>query len=109
MLCYITPVVVDSNKIKKERHTISCLVQLAIGTKRKVSYFISDCEFSLGGRNTKSNLNIQLLGSYDIIIIMDWLKRHKIVLDCYEKSLKYKDEKYTVRTVQGIQKPISVR
>jgi hypothetical protein len=40
---------------------------------------------------------------------MDWLERHKAVLDCYEKSLKYKDENDTVRTVQGIQKPVSVR
>ena len=40
---------------------------------------------------------------------MDWLERHKVVLDCYEKSLKYKDENDTVRTIQGIQKPVSVR
>jgi hypothetical protein len=31
------------------------------------------------------------------------------VLYCYEKSLKYKDENDTARTVQGIQKPVSVR
>jgi hypothetical protein len=30
-------------------------------------------------------------------------------LDCYEKSLTYKDENNIVRIVQGIQKPISVR
>ena len=40
---------------------------------------------------------------------MDWLERHKVVLDCYEKSLKYKDENNTIRTVKGIQKPISDR
>ena len=40
---------------------------------------------------------------------MDWLEMNKAVLDCYEKSLKYKDENDTLRTVQGIQKPISVR
>jgi hypothetical protein len=109
MLSYISLGVLDSNKLKKTRHAKYWLVQLATRTKRKVFDFIYDCEFSLGGQNTKTNLNILPLGSYDIIIIMDWLERHKIVLDCYEKSLKYKDEKYTVRTVQGIQKPISVR
>jgi hypothetical protein len=108
-LSYVSPGVVDSNKLKKVRHAKSWLVQLATRTKRKVTHFISDCEFSLGGQNTKINLNILLLGSYDIIIGMDWLERHKAVLDCYEKTLTYKDENDTVRTIQGIRKLVSVR
>jgi hypothetical protein len=40
---------------------------------------------------------------------MDWLERHKAVLDCYGKSLKYKDENDIARTTQGIQKLVSVR
>jgi hypothetical protein len=100
---------VESNKLKKIRHAKSWLVQLATGTKRKVVDFISDYEFNLGGQNIKTNLNIILLGYYDVIIRMDWLERHKAVLYCYEKSLKYKDENDTARTVQGIQKPVSVR
>ena len=86
-LSYVAPGVVDSNKLKKIRHEKSWLVQLAIGTKRKVIDFIFYCEFSLGGQNTKIELNILLLGSYDIIIGMDWLERHKSILHCYEKSL----------------------
>jgi hypothetical protein len=78
---------VDSNKIKKIRHTKSWLVQLAIGTKRKVVDFIFDYELSLGGQNIKTNLNILSLGYYDVINRMDWLERHKAVLCCYEKSL----------------------
>ena len=48
-LSYISPGVVDLNKLKKTRHAKSWLVQLAIGMKRKVIDFISDYEFSLGG------------------------------------------------------------
>jgi hypothetical protein len=70
-LSYVSPGVVDSNKLKKIRHAKYWLVQLATGTKRKVIDFISDCEFSLGGQNTKINMNILPLGSYDIIIGMD--------------------------------------
>jgi hypothetical protein len=55
-LSYITPDVVESNKIKKLKHTKSWLVQLAIGTKRKVVDFISDFEFSLDGRNIRTNI-----------------------------------------------------
>jgi hypothetical protein len=40
---------------------------------------------------------------------MEWIEKHKSILDCYENSLTYKDENNTVRTVQGIQKPVLVR
>jgi hypothetical protein len=40
---------------------------------------------------------------------MDWLEKHKSVLDFYTKTLNYKDGYDTTRTTQGIQKPVSVR
>ena len=40
---------------------------------------------------------------------MDWLERNKAIPYCYEKSHKYKDKNDIARTVQGIQKPVSVR
>jgi len=58
-------------------HGKSWLVQIAIGNKRKVVDFIYDYEFSLGGQNVSTNMNILLLGSYDVIIGMDWLENHK--------------------------------
>jgi hypothetical protein len=91
------------------KHSKSWLVQLATGTKRKVVDFIYDFEFSLDGQNIKKNLNILPLGSYDMIIRMDWLEKKKEVLDCYTKTLNYKEESDTTRTFQGIQKLISVR
>jgi hypothetical protein len=108
-LSYITPDVVESNKLKKLKHTKSWLVQLATGTKRKVVEFISNFEFNLDGQNIRTNLNILPLGSYDMIIRMDWLEQHKAVLDCYTKLLNYKDDFGTTRTTQGIPKPVSVR
>jgi hypothetical protein len=108
-LSYITPDVVESNKLKKQKHEKSWLVQLATCTKRKVVNFISDLEFSLDGQKIRTNLNILPLGSYDMIIGMDWLEQHKAVLDCYTKVLSYKDNLGTARTTQGIPKPVSVR
>jgi hypothetical protein len=55
------------------------------------------------------NMNILPLGYYDIIIGMDWLEKHKVVLNCYEKLFVYKDENNTVRTLQGIIKPVFIR
>jgi hypothetical protein len=109
ILNYITPGVVESNKLKKMKHAKSWLVQLATETKRKATNFIYDFEFSLDGQNIRTNLNILPLGSYDVIIGMDWLEKNKAILDCYTKTLKYKDDYDTTRTTQGIPKAISVR
>jgi len=46
---YITPSLVEENKLKREKHAKSGLVQLETGTKRKVTDFISDCELSIDG------------------------------------------------------------
>jgi hypothetical protein len=57
-LSYITPDVVELNKLKKQKHAKSWLVQLATRTKRKVVNFISDLEFSLDGQKIRTNMNI---------------------------------------------------
>ena len=36
--------------------------------------------------NTFAYLNIIPLGSYDVLIGMDWLDTHHVVLDCYNKT-----------------------
>jgi hypothetical protein len=86
-LSYITPSLVDSCKLEKVKHSKSWLVQLATGTKRKVIEFISDCKLEISSHDTKVNLNVLPLGSYDILIGMDWIEKHKVVLNCYEKYL----------------------
>jgi hypothetical protein len=108
-LSYITPNIVKSNKLKKLKHAKSWLVQPATGTKRKVVDFTFDFEFNLGGLKIRTNLNILPLGSYDMIIGMDWLEQHTTILDCYTKILSYKDDSDTVRIAQGITKPVSVK
>jgi predicted aspartyl protease len=108
-LSYITSDVVESNKLKKQKHAKSWLAQLATWTKRKVVNFISNLEISLDGQKIRTNLNILPLRSYDMIIGMDWLDKHKAVLDSYTKILSYKDNFGTIRTAQVIPKPVSVR
>jgi hypothetical protein len=59
--------------------------------------------------STQETLNILPLGSYDMLIGMDWLVSHKSKLDCYNKTLECEDEEGKKRTLQGIQNHISVR
>ena len=64
----------------------SWLVQLAIGTKRKVTSYVKGCEILMNDFNTHVDLNILPLGSYDMLIGMDWLEKHRVILNCVDKT-----------------------
>jgi hypothetical protein len=85
------------------------LVQLATGTKRKVVEVIEACPIEMNGLQTQEALNILPLGSYDVLLGMDWLASHKEKLNCYEKVLECEDDEGNARILQGIQKPVSIR
>ena len=53
--------------------------------------------------------NVLPLGSYDILIGMDWLEAHIVKLDCYNKNFECLDEEGKTRVVRAIPKVISVR
>jgi hypothetical protein len=47
----------------------------------------------LNGVNTNADLNIIPLGSYDILIGMDWLDKHHVVLYCNNNTFTCVDDK----------------
>ena len=59
----------------------------------------------MDGIFTYENLNILPLGSYDILIGMDWLEAHKVKLDCY-KRFECINEEGKPRVIRGIPKVI---
>jgi hypothetical protein len=63
----------------------------------------------MGEFPTQETLNILPLGSYDLLIGVDWLATHKDKLDCYHKTLECVSKYGNRITLQGIQKPVSVR
>jgi hypothetical protein len=67
------------------------------------------CQLMLGEFPTQVTLNVLPLGSYDLLISMDWLATHKAKLDCYYKTLECVSEEGKRITLQGIQKTVSVR
>ena len=60
---YITPIVVDICAFKKVKHRKSWLVQLATGTKRKVSEVLEKCPLVMDGLVTCVDMNVIPLGS----------------------------------------------
>jgi hypothetical protein len=106
---YVDPRVVESLHLTKRKHEKSWLVQLATGTKRKVTELVKSCSVDMKGMSTKAELNILPLGSYDCLIGMDWLDQHHALLDCRNKRFTCLDEEGNQVTVQGIPRVVAVR
>jgi hypothetical protein len=74
-------------------------VQLATGARRKVNEMVKSCLIDMNGLNTREDLNILPLGSYDCLIGMDWLDPHHALLDCHNKAFTCLDEEGNQRRV----------
>ena len=85
------------------------LVQLATRTKRKVTSFISSCEVHMQDLITKVSLNVLPLGSYNVLIGMDSVEKHKAVLNCFENTFNCIDENGESKMVRGIPKKVLTR
>ena len=55
------------------------------------------------------NVNIFPLGSYDLLIGMDWLEKHKFVLNCFDKTFTCTDNNWNNIKVKGIPKKVTIR
>jgi hypothetical protein len=106
---YIDPKIVDRLQLEKSKLGKASLVQLATRTKRRIHDMVKSCSISLNDMNTSIDLNIIPLGSYDILIEMDWLDNHHVVLDCHNKTFICLDGNGKQSTVKGIPRPISIR
>jgi hypothetical protein len=96
---YIDPNMVESLHLPRNKNGKSWLVQLATGDKRKVNEMVKSCLMDMNGLNTRANLNILPLGSYDYLIGMDWLDQHHAMLDYHNKEFTCLDEEGSLRKV----------
>jgi hypothetical protein len=53
---------------------------------------VKDYPLDMNGISTIANLNITPLGSYDVLIGMDWLDVHHVVLYFHNKTFTFLDE-----------------
>lgn len=106
---YIDPNLVERLHLEKCKHEHSWTVQLATGIRRKVSELVSNCPLDLNGLKTVSNLNILPLGSYHVLIGMDWLEPHRVVLDYFGNTITCLTDKEQQVEVKGIPRPVSLR
>ena len=63
----------------------------------------------MNGLKALAYLNVIPLGSYSVLIAMDWLTTHRAILDCYNKNYTCLDEEGNKVTVKWIHRPIHLR
>ena len=52
---------------------------------------VEKCPLEMNGLATSIDLNVLPLGSYDVLIGMDWLEVHRVKLDCYHNTFECMD------------------
>ena len=58
---------------------------------------------------TQVKLNVLLLAFYDVIIGMDWMEKHQVILNCFQKTFTCWNDIGEKVTVKGIPRKIYVR
>jgi hypothetical protein len=79
-------------KVKAVEQNEFRFVEMASRAKQKVCGKVMGCILKLGEFVTRANLYVTTLGSYDIVIDMDWLESHDAILDWKMKRLSLVDD-----------------
>jgi hypothetical protein len=77
--------------------------------KRRLEEEITSYHINLGYFVTKSELYVTILGSYDIVIDMDWIESHDAILNCKMKQLILNDDEGHRRVIVGRNQGVSLR
>ncbi|GJZ04549.1 putative reverse transcriptase domain-containing protein [Tanacetum coccineum] len=81
------------------------VIEVADGKKVEIDRIIRDCKLEIGN----SLFNIYLIplghGSFDVIVGMDWLSKHKAEIVCHEKVVRIPLESGEILHVQGERTP----
>ena len=67
------------------------------------------CEFNMNGLKTQVDLNILPLGSYDLLTWMYCLEKHRVILNCYDKTISCLDEESNTIVVKENPWKITIR
>jgi len=108
-LSYISPKIVEQCKLQSEKLKNPWLVQLATGAKRRVLEKVNNCSLTVAGQLVVVDLNALPLGSYNVLIGMDWLEKHWSLVNYKTKTIYYKDDFGEKQEMQGIKRLVQIR
>jgi hypothetical protein len=89
---FISGAVIKMIKAKEVKQDEFIFVEMALGAKQKLGSKVTGCTLNLGEFVTMANLYITILGSYDVMIGMDWLESHEVILNYKMEWLSLVDD-----------------
>jgi hypothetical protein len=106
---FISSVALKRIKVKAVEQNKFRYVEVEFGAKQKVGGKVIDYSINLGYFLMKSNLYVMILGSYDIVLGMEWLELHDAILNCETKWLSLMDDVGQSRAIVGRNQGVSLR
>ena len=67
------------------------------------------CSLKMGEFVTRANLYVRIVGSYDVVIDMDWLETHEAILNCKTKWLSLVDDEGQRHVIVGWNQGVYLR
>lgn len=105
---FISPSVVEHGRLVVARQGIKWQFELASRENVAVESLVQGCNLQIGSLTTTVDLRILPLGSYDVVLGMDWLNAHCAIIDCRHKVVRCVDDVGNQVEIVGIQRPISL-
>jgi hypothetical protein len=106
---FISGVTLNKIKVKAVKQDEFSFVEMASGAKQKVGGRVMGCALNLGEFVTRVNLYVTILGSYDVVIGMDWLETNEVILNCNMKRLSLVDDEGQRCVIVGRNQGVSLR
>jgi hypothetical protein len=88
-------------KVRVVKHDEFRYMEMVSGAKQKVGGKVIYCSLKLGDFFKKANLYVTILGSYDVVIDMDWLESHDAILNSKMKWLSLINDEGKRRVIVG--------
>ena len=82
---------------------------MASGDLQLVELSVEDCKVDLGVCLTKLKVYFMALGTYKLVIGMDWLESHRAWVDCSGKTILCLNDVGETIQIQGIKRKLSFR
>jgi len=82
---FISSAALKRIKVNEVKHDGFSFVEMDSGAKKKVRGKVVGCSLNLGVFFKRDNLYAMILGSYEVVINMDWLESHEAILNCKTK------------------------
>jgi hypothetical protein len=106
---FISPSALEKSGLVAYKHDDFKQVEMASREKQAVGPSVDNCIVDLGVCTTRLKVYVTALGTYDLIIGMDWLAAHQALVDCFAKRVLCVNDEGEPVEIQGVQRKVSLR